>query len=234
MADQIPTPTQNSVHVSHDQATPTDKRQNVRQTAHERQKSREQVRKRYQQDPELCIALLDKYKRNGKTQQSGRCELLTLQPSKDKGYVQLSANANKFAAAQDVLVWSNAQVVKEGEQASHLCHNPACIVRTHIVPEPSENNQIRKNCLVWHDCHHCKKKYFVCKHEPACIKFCEGFGDPAHFLSEGICNDDARYRQVAPVPAVKNGKTTMLTIKIDIPGTLPYIPAHLLGVKRLA
>lgn len=33
-----------------------------------------------------------------------------------------------------------------GEQASHLCHQPTCINRQHIVVEPKAANEARKGC----------------------------------------------------------------------------------------
>lgn len=35
---------------------------------------------------------------------------------------------------------------KEGWEASHLCHNPACIEETHIVAEKKADNDARKDC----------------------------------------------------------------------------------------
>lgn len=61
--------------------------------------------------------------------------------------------------------------------------------RGHIIPESSQKNQSRKGCRVWINCNHCKKKVFVCFHEPTCIKYCEGFIDHQHFLSEGVCKN---------------------------------------------
>jgi hypothetical protein len=119
----------------------------------------------------------------------GWCELVQLRPTKPGGYIQLSvAGVNKFALLQSVVLWADGKdLTKKGDQCSHRCHNPPCRVVGHIIPESAVENNARKGCLVWINCHHCSKKIFVCMHEPCCIKFCEGFRDTEHLLAEGVC-----------------------------------------------
>jgi hypothetical protein len=119
----------------------------------------------------------------------GWCELVQLQPTKLDGYIQVSfAGANKFAMLQAVVLWASGKdLTEEGDHCSHRCHNPQCRVVGHVTPESAADNNSRKGCLVWIDCHHCGKKIFVCMHEPCCIKFCEGFRNLEHFLAEGVC-----------------------------------------------
>lgn len=68
----------------------------------------------------------------------------------------------------------------KGWDASHLCHNSVCTVTEHVIWEESLHNQLRKGCPVWTDFPHdhdgtkCKKRVFVCKHSPPCIKPIEG------------------------------------------------------------
>jgi hypothetical protein len=66
----------------------------------------------------------------------------------------------------------------EGYDASHLCHHTLCKTIGHVIWEPVEDNQRRKNCLVWVECHHqaegCLKKQWVCQHSPPCIKAING------------------------------------------------------------
>jgi hypothetical protein len=106
-------------------------------------------------------------------------------------YAQVSGQgANRFACLQELLLWSQGIQKSPGEHASHLCHNPLCCIAQHVIAEPARINQLRKGCLVWVPCPHgdmCgNRKYFVCQHRPACIKYCEGFRDQEHFLREGV------------------------------------------------
>ena len=100
--------------------------------------SKQQFRDRCRQDKELCQAILEKYRTNNKYYwQDGWCEILELVPSKRHGYVQISANGfNKFAVLEEVVIWANGQEVKEGCDASHLCHRKLCCNLDHVVSEP--------------------------------------------------------------------------------------------------
>lgn len=151
--------------------------------------SKQQFRDKCRQDKELCQAILEKYRTNNRYYwQDGWCEILELVPSKRHGYVQISANGfNKFAVLEEVVIWANGQEVKEGCDASHLCHRKLCCNLDHVVSEPKPLNQSRKNCLVWIPCPHCPLKIFTCQHSPSCIKFCTGFNNHEQFISEGIC-----------------------------------------------
>ena len=121
----------------------------------------------------------------------GWCELVQLEPTKAGGYVQLSyGGANKFAMLQQVVLWADGKELTEaGHQCSHRCHNPKCRVVGHVTPESAADNNSRKNCLVWIDCHHCDKKIFVCMHSPCCIKFCEGPSNMESLLATGVCRN---------------------------------------------
>jgi hypothetical protein len=65
--------------------------------------------------------------------------------------------------------------------ASHLCHHTLCATLGHVIWEPKEDNQRRKNCLVWVECAHkeegCLKKQWVCVHDPPCIKALPGISE---------------------------------------------------------
>ena len=150
---------------------------------------RELVRDKYSNDPQAASGLIQRYLIAGTP--VGWCVFTHLRVS--RCYAQISADgANKFAILQEVLLWSRGIIKQPGEDCSHLCHNPLCCIAEHIVAEPAEKNQTRKGCLVWVPCPHpavCgDKKYFLCRHEPYCVKFCEGYRDQAHFLAEGICS----------------------------------------------
>jgi hypothetical protein len=156
-------------------------------------------------DPVTANKVLERY--SLKTIPKGWCHETILRESKEAGYVQVSwAGANKFACLQTLVIWANAGEVRAGEDASHLCHHPRCLVKEHIISEPTITNQSRKGCRVWVDCYHdCEKKIFICPHQPACIKYCEGYRDHEEFMTEGLClnvNDQplARVVRAGPVP----------------------------------
>lgn len=135
-------------------------------------------------DPGLAREILGKQKTN----REGWCELVKLQPTKVGGYIQLSHDGvNKFAVLQEVVLWAGGHELA-GQQVSHLCHRPACRVVGHVVPESAAENNRRKNCLVWVDCHHCPKKILVCPHRPRCIRYAEGFASMDDLVARGVCN----------------------------------------------
>lgn len=120
----------------------------------------------------------------------GWCKIAHLAPSKENGYAQVSADGvNKFTTLGNVVLWAGGGTKGSG-QSSHLCHHPLCIEweLEHVIGESAEENNARKNCLVWVDYHHCAKKMLVCVHRPFCIKFCPGFASWAEFLANGVCN----------------------------------------------
>lgn len=120
--------------------------------------------------------------------EDGFCRLSPMKPSKAGGYIQVSdGGANKFATLQEVLIWAGGRDLTGGAQASHLCCRPSCTVIEHVIPESAEENNARKNCVVFGNCHHCSKKVLVCQHTPTCIKFCPGFASWQDFLRDGVC-----------------------------------------------
>ena len=153
---------------------------------------REIVQDRCQLDPECAKEILGRLP----TQMSGWCRLCSLKPSKDSGYIQVSSGgANKFAVLQWVVLWAAGDQLAPGEQCSHLCHQPACSTVGHVCSESGTDNNGRKGCLVWVNCHHCSKKMLVCMHSPMCIKFCEGYSSMEDFVQRGVCRvlrDDAK------------------------------------------
>jgi len=65
-------------------------------------------------------------------------------------------------AAHVVLVM-HGKIPREDEQASHLCHNAACIDIDHLVWESSDRNMRRRKCMARGKC--------ICGLTPQCI-FC--------------------------------------------------------------
>jgi len=146
----------------------------------------ERVRAEFESSPAKCQALLAGLP----YLQKGFCRLCLLKPNKEGGYVQLSAEgANKFAMLQEVLVWSRGVTERVlGEQCSHLCGNPLCLVAEHIIMESAKDNNNRKGCLVVGDCAHCPLKYLLCRHQPSCIITVDGFASWEAFCENGIHN----------------------------------------------
>jgi hypothetical protein len=122
-------------------------------------------------------------------QRAGFCYESILKPSKEGGYIQLSADgANKFATLGEMLGWAAGFVLRGGLQISHRCNRPTCIIPAHVCPECAECNNGRKNCLVVVDCPHdgCELKILVCPHSPSCITYVEGYETWEEFLKWGV------------------------------------------------
>ena len=120
---------------------------------------------------------------------AGFCLEAELAPSKSNGYIQLSYNgANKFCVLGDMLGWARGVQAGDGEQISHLCGNPKCIIPAHVVVETVVENNRRKNCIVWVDCLHkdCSERLLVCPHNPLCIKYVPGWETWEEFLRWGV------------------------------------------------
>jgi hypothetical protein len=117
----------------------------------------------------------------------GFCRISKLVPSKKNGYVQVSwGGANHFCVLGELLLWSRGVTLVNGNQGSHLCGKPPCLVAEHLCSETARDNNLRKGCMVWVDCFHCDLKYHICTHLPPCVKFCPGFGSVLDFLASGI------------------------------------------------
>lgn len=118
----------------------------------------------------------------------GFCRVSVLKPSKEGGYVQLSGDgANKYAVLHEVLLWAKGEEVQHGvDHISHLCDEPRCTIKEHVVVESPQVNNSRKNCGMILDCAHCPKKYQACKHTPRCITYVEGFESWQHFVDTGL------------------------------------------------
>ena len=139
--------------------------------------------------PERARELMDHERKQPGVVKEGFCELTPKQPTKVGGYVQVSAwGGNKFACLQQVSVWAMGEDAGDGltRQCSHRCGEPRCLTVGHVCVESTEDNNRRKGCLVAVRCHHCEKYYFVCPHQPSCIKFFPGFKSWEDFLENGV------------------------------------------------
>ncbi|KAI8943889.1 hypothetical protein F4801DRAFT_573543 [Xylaria longipes] len=140
------------------------------------------MRWEFSTNPELCMTFLGGLD----SQEKGYCNVTTLQPSKPGGYVQMSyGGANKFAMLQEILLWAQGHQKLPSDQCSHLCGEPKCLLRNHIIAESVAENNARKGCLVVYPCSHCTKYYVVCNHTPTCIKYIPGFESWEDFLQNG-------------------------------------------------
>lgn len=120
---------------------------------------------------------------------NGFCYESVLAPSKEDGYVQLSASgANKFCTLGEMLGWAAGIHLSGGLQISHRCNHPKCTIPAHVCAESCSDNNGRKNCLVWVHCPHddCPLKILVCPHFPLCIKYTEDFETWEEFLKWGV------------------------------------------------
>jgi len=64
-----------------------------------------------------------------------------------------------------VVLVMNGQFPQEDEQASHLCHNGACIKLQHLRWESAGHNMRRAHCQREGEC--------VCRLDPPCLMRCE-------------------------------------------------------------
>jgi hypothetical protein len=150
----------------------------------------EAMRCKVQSEPLLANQILSHYAARHVVNEIGWCKVLNLVPTKKNGYAQLSwEGVGKFASLQEVVLWASGNSKIYGEDCSHLCGQPLCLVTNHVIPERSLTNQLRKNCIVWVDCRHCSKKILVCPHIPQCIKFCDSYISQQEFLVKGICQE---------------------------------------------
>lgn len=136
-------------------------------------------------DPAYAQRVLDSYS----SSRVGWCDVVSLGTTKKAGYAQVSFDtANNFAVLGKVLLWASGEdLTAEKDQCSHLCPHKLCKTVGHVIAESAKDNNARKNCLVWIDCHHCPKKILVCQHSPYCRKFCGGFSSWEDFLQRGVC-----------------------------------------------
>jgi hypothetical protein len=116
----------------------------------------------------------------------GFCLESVLVPSKTNGYIQLSfKGANKFCTLGEMLGWAAGyEVSKPLDQISHRCHNPKCVLPSHVVVESARDNNNRKGCRVWATCPHegCPDKLILCVHQPSCIKYVPGYDSWEEFV----------------------------------------------------
>lgn len=108
------------------------------------------------------------------------CRVLQMSPSKVGGYVQVTVSQAMFfrqSTTQLKVLAHHLPIMltcgrrpADGEDASHLCGNPLCIAKEHLIIESKAANQRRKNCPVYIQCPHCQKILVTCEHNLQCYK----------------------------------------------------------------
>lgn len=140
-------------------------------------------------DPSMARIVLDRLPIE---KVSGWCKEVSLVPSKEGGYIQVSwSGVNKFAVLQEVVLWAQGQEkANPNDHVSHLCANPRCKTVGHMVVESAGDNNRRKNCRVHIQCTHCGLRILICPHSPLCIKHGGSrFVDMDDFVNGGgICS----------------------------------------------
>jgi hypothetical protein len=100
---------------------------------------------------------------------------LSIPPFSDElgyGVLQRGHGRAKIKVIQ-LAVWTKGeQLVPHGQNASHLCHNPACINPDHLVIETCGKNNRRVACPCW-----CfvpgaenQQRMRICSHDPPCLR----------------------------------------------------------------
>lgn len=112
----------------------------------------------------------------GTTTNARGCWISTTQPTAE-GYCRVSAKTLPNDAWRTLYLHRIAYVAHHGvstppgQQASHLCDNPACFNPIHIHSEPGVENRTRSFCAGVLVCpHHNFQVADLCKHNPKCIK----------------------------------------------------------------
>lgn len=109
---------------------------------------------------------------NCKVTQYG-CWESTLTATKANGYVQVSYAGYKAITLHALSAFDRfgSQPKEDGQDASHLCHNPKCFNPLHLCFETRELNNQRKGCVVGIEDENGQVR-LLCQHEPPCILTC--------------------------------------------------------------
>lgn len=92
----------------------------------------------------------------------GSCLGVDLAAAKEKGYTQVRIKGVKYHVHKLAAMLSTQQA-PNGREASHLCHNPACVNPDHLVFEDGEVNKSRGCCLLYG-----RVVGYKCPHNPTC------------------------------------------------------------------
>jgi len=84
------------------------------------------------------------------------------------GVITRGKGRGKIKVIQLACYSKYGRVVQYGENASHLCHNPACINPDHLVIESAHKNNIRVACPCWSNATNGEKQW-ICPHAPQCL-----------------------------------------------------------------
>ena len=131
-------------------------------------------RERVFENAELAQSLLDPFL--AIAAKRGWCVVTRARPTKVNGYPEVMLDGSYCMTLPNLLLALKGHkelvhVSSRVVHASHLCGNPQCVVKEHVVPETPQKNNRRKGCSVWEPCFHCNVPIFTCPHEPPCIKY---------------------------------------------------------------
>lgn len=91
----------------------------------------------------------------------------------------LPQNAHRLVVIASQSPEDRRKLLEEPSHASHLCHEPRCIAKDHIVVESKDLNEARKDCegnylAGWAECAEGWKvvfeSTFACTHNPPCFR----------------------------------------------------------------
>ena len=105
------------------------------------------------------------------------CLLASKTRHRDGGYVKmklpgLSDRQEYYIHHLAIVASGDASLLIGGDlQVSHLCHNPLCFKREHLLLESGRVNRDRSKCKgwTWITCPHGGEKFNPCQHSPQCI-----------------------------------------------------------------
>lgn len=122
-----------------------------------------------------AIAVLKKHIGNNSETNGKKCVLLKKKGNKGNGHgypqlgtAQMSANViayfSKFKTPKEI-----RENVRKDFQVSHLCDEPNCVNKDHLVYETPQENNRRKGCTATVTCRGCGHVMECCAHNPKCI-----------------------------------------------------------------
>lgn len=85
-------------------------------------------------------------------------------PAKARGYAQVRFKGKKYYVHIVAAMFRCKRAPRQGEEASHLCHDPQCVNPQHLFLEDGLVNKSRLCCKLF-----ASKDGYRCPHEPVCF-----------------------------------------------------------------
>jgi hypothetical protein len=92
------------------------------------------------------------------------CQEANYAPCKGKGYMQVRLDGTKYYVHILAAMHQCRRAPGLGEEASHRCHNAACVNPDHLVFETGEPNKSRLCCRLYGT-----REGYRCPHEGVCV-----------------------------------------------------------------